>query len=144
MYEIYFYRDKNGNEPVLEYIRKLSQQKSKDSRIKLNKINDYIQILSKYGIQVGEPYIKHLDADIWELRPLRDRIFFASYFNQEAPSIEPDTTEIQTTSLKQQLNIVKRGYILLHYYTKKTQKTPKKEIEQAKREFNNLMEESDL
>lgn len=37
MYEIHFYRDKNGKEPVKEYIAGLAEKKNKDSRIKLNK-----------------------------------------------------------------------------------------------------------
>ena len=34
MYKIYFYRDKDGHEPVAEYIAALSSKKDKDSRIK--------------------------------------------------------------------------------------------------------------
>lgn len=62
MHKIYFYnyKDKNGHEPVLEYILTLSNRKDKESRIKLNKINDYIEILSKYGMQAGQPYTKHI------------------------------------------------------------------------------------
>ncbi len=45
-------------------------------RLNANKINDYIEILRVYGTQAGEPYIKHLDGEIWELRPLRNRILF--------------------------------------------------------------------
>lgn len=74
MHKINFYRDKNGNEPVAKYITELATKKDKDSLIKLNKIRDYIRVLSEYGTQAGEPYVKHLDGDIWELRPLRDRI----------------------------------------------------------------------
>lgn len=81
MHKIHFYKDKNGNEPVLDYLKKLTEKKDKDSRIKANKINDYIEILSRYGTQAGEPYIKHLDGEIWELRPLRDRIFFVGWVN---------------------------------------------------------------
>lgn len=81
MYNIYFYKDKNGNEPVAEYIMGLSDKKDKDSRIKLNKIRDYIKVLSEYGTKAGEPYLKHLDGDIWELRPLRDRILFVGWKN---------------------------------------------------------------
>lgn len=114
MHDIYFYRDKNGNEPVKEYLAELAAKKDKDSRIKLNKIRDYMRTLSEYGTQAGEPYIKHLDGEIWELRPLRDRILFVGYVNG--------------------------GYVLLHQFMKKTQKTPKREIEQAKREFADLME----
>ncbi len=34
MYKIFFYKNKNGTEPVLEYLKKLRESKSKDSRIK--------------------------------------------------------------------------------------------------------------
>ena len=39
MYEIIFYEDRNGNNPVLEYMQKLKASNGKDSRIKLNKVN---------------------------------------------------------------------------------------------------------
>lgn len=78
MHKIFFYRDKNGNRPVAEYLAALSEKNDKDSRIKLNKIRDYMRALSEYGTQAGEPYVKHLDGEIWELRPLRDRILFVA------------------------------------------------------------------
>ena len=74
MYKVNFYRDKNGKQPVKEYLQELKNKGGKDSKIKFNKINDYIEVLSKYGTYAGEPYIKHLEGDIWELRPLSDRI----------------------------------------------------------------------
>lgn len=114
MHKVYFYKDRNGNEPVFEYMLELSGKKDKDSRIKLNKINDYIEMLKCYGTQAGEPYIKHLDGEIWELRPLRDRILFVGWVNG--------------------------GYVLLHQFMKKTQKTPAREIEKAKRELADLIE----
>ena len=49
LYKINFYRDQNGNEPVAEYITELSRKNDKDSRIKLNKILDYINSTAKYG-----------------------------------------------------------------------------------------------
>lgn len=114
MHEIHFYRDRNGKEPVLEYLREISRKKDKDSRIKANKINDYIEVLSQYGTQAGEPYIKHLDGDIWELRPLRDRILFVAWVNG--------------------------SFVLLHHFMKQTQKTPAREIDKAKRELADLIE----
>ena len=114
VHNIYFYKDKNGNEPVLEYMRELASKKGKDSRIKLNKINDYIELLSQHGTRAGEPYIKYLDAEIWELRPLRDRILFVAWIDG--------------------------SFVLLHHFMKKTQKTPKREIEQDKRELADLKE----
>ena len=72
MHKIYFYRDKKGHEPVAEYIAALAEKNDKDSRIKLNKMRDYIKALSEYGTQIGEPYVKHIDGEIWELRPLSE------------------------------------------------------------------------
>lgn len=119
MHEIIFYRDKNGREPVLEYLEELAKSKSKDSRIKLNKINDYIQALSVYGTaQLTENYVKHLDGDIWELRPIRDRILFAG--------------------------VVGGRYVLLHQFMKQTQKTPAREIEKARKELADFKERSGL
>ena len=115
MYNIVFYRDKNGKEPVLEYLKELETKKDKDSRIKLNKLQDYIQLLSELGLSAGEPFIKHIEGDIWELRPIRDRIFFAS--------------------------LSEDGFILLHHFMKKTQKTPIREIEKAKRELKEIQEQ---
>lgn len=114
MYKINFYKDKNGNEPVAEYITELANKRDKDSRIKLNKIRDYIKVLSEYGTQAGEPYVKHLDGEIWELRPLRDRILFVGWANGRL--------------------------VLLHQFMKKTQKTPQREIDKAKRELADLIE----
>ena len=114
MYKIYFYTDRSGHEPVYEYMAELAKNKDKDSRIKLDKINDYIELLSRYGTQAGEPYVKHLDGEIWELRPLRDRILFVGWVNC--------------------------SYVLLHQFMKKTQKTPAREIEKAKRELADLKE----
>ena len=115
MHEIIFYADSRGKSQILEYIRHLAKSKGKDSRIKLNKIQDYIQALSVYGAsQLSEVYAKHLDGEIWELRPLRDRIVFVGWVNS--------------------------SFVLLHQFMKKTQKTPSREIEQAKREIADLKE----
>ena len=81
MYEVYFYQDKNGNEPVRNYLNDLEQKSlsNKENRVKFNKIDQYIEILRMYGTTAGEPYMKHLEGEIWELRPLRDRILFFYY-----------------------------------------------------------------
>lgn len=116
MYEIYFYEDKDGNSPVYDYILALSKRTDKDSRINHNKINDYIQVLSEHGKAAGEPYIKHIEGAIWELRPIRGRIFFANW--------------------------TESGFILLHHFVKKTRKTPQREIEQAKLNLKDMQERS--
>ena len=95
-YSIIFYKDKRGRQPIVEYIRELDNTKTKDARIKLKKIRTCIELLEKHGTSVGEPYMKHLAGEIWELRPLKDRILFAAY-NEGS-------------------------FVLLHHFRKETQK----------------------
>lgn len=106
-YEIVFWQDLNGYSESQEYIIKLKEKsiKSKDARIKLNKIYEYIELLESYGTQIGRPYIKHIEQEVYELRPLRDRFFFC--YKQE------------------------NKYIILNHFTKMTRKTPRREIEKA-------------
>lgn len=56
--------------------------------------------------------MKRIDEDIWELRPGNNRVFYFYY----------DENEI---------------FVLLHHFRKKSRKTPKREIEQAKAERDN-------
>ena len=114
MYKIYFYKRNDGSKPVRDYLDELEKKTDKDNRIKLNKIEDYIQSLRENGLQLRAPHIKHLDGKIWELRPLRDRILFVAWHNE--------------------------SFILLHHFVKKTQKTPAREIEKAKRELKEIIE----
>lgn len=112
MFSIYFYRHAKGYEPVLDYLRQLANQNNKDARIQLNKINDYIEILSRRGTRIGAPFVKYLYNDIWELRPLNHRILFISWHNN--------------------------SFILLHHFIKKSKKTPKREIEIAIRALHDI------
>jgi phage-related protein len=116
MYKIIFYRDQSGREPVFEYLQELKTHSDKNNRINMDKINDYIQALSEHGTRIGEPFVKHLEDEIWELRPIRNRILFAAWIDG--------------------------SFILLHNFVKKTQKTPKREIEQAKRNLRDFIERS--
>ncbi len=105
MYKIIFYQNIKGYSEVEEYIKELRDSKNKNCRIQLTKITAYLNLLSEKGLSIGEPYIKHLKGDIWELRPIRNRILFANFNNNK--------------------------FILLSKFIKQTQKTPKKEIEKA-------------
>jgi phage-related protein len=120
VFEVVFYKNRKGREPVLEYIQELDRRKDKDSRIKVNKIYDYIEILSRVGTLAGEPYIKHLEGEIWEIRPIRDRICFSPLDD--------------------------KSFILLHRFMKKTRETPQREINQAKQnlaDYRKRKEEND-
>ena len=117
MYNINFYKDEKGNEPVKDYIISLKVKNTKDSLIKLKKIQEYLDVLRDNGTRAGMPFVRHLEGDIWELRPLKDRILFFGY----------DGNNI----------------ILLSYFKKKTQKTPPREIKKTIKLMENYKERSD-
>lgn len=114
MYKIIFYKDRRGRVPVKEYLQELTRQNTKDSLIRSFKIRSYMKVLSEQGFALVTVMCKHIEGDLWELRPSKDRIFFAGYDNGV--------------------------FIMLHCFEKKTQKTPKREIERAKREFKDFLE----
>ena len=117
MYKIVFYKDEREKCEIKEYLEELQSRKDKNSRIKANKIISYINMLSKYGTNLGDTYIKHLQEDIWELRPLRDRILFAFVRNNKI--------------------------VLLTIFIFLTQKTPKSELERAKKVLKKFIERGD-
>jgi phage-related protein len=119
VFNVEFYEDRNGKSPVSDYIDELdaAAMTDKSSRIRLGKILRYISLLEQYGTRAGLPASKHIEGDIWELRPLNDRFFYAYW---------KDNT-----------------FIILHHFTKKTQKTPRPEIEQAKRNLKDFLERSE-
>lgn len=76
----------------------------------LAKVLRDIDLLAKYAPNLHEPYAKHVEDDIWELRSkFSSNIYRIFYFIWKNNKI-----------------------ILLHGFTKKTQKLPRKEIEIAK------------
>lgn len=73
-----------------------------------NKILLHIQLLQDNGTILPENITKHIEDDIWELRPGTNRIFYFYY---------ADNT-----------------FVLLHSFRKKSQKTPYREIAKARAE----------
>ncbi len=114
MYEIIFYEDRNGNSPIRDYLNELALKNDGDSRINLNKINRYFSKLSQRGTRCGEKFVKHLEGEIWELRPTPNRLLFAAW--------------------------VENSFVVLHHFRKDTQKTPRREIERAKKELADFRE----
>ena len=118
MYDVEIYETENGKSEVKEYIKELQKKTNKDNKIKFQKIIAYVRMLKEQGLSIGEPYIKHLDEQIWELRPLRNRILFASFIDNK--------------------------FVLLTIFMKQTQKTPKREIEKAKRYLEDYIKRSEF
>ncbi len=116
MFEVEFYEDRHGEQPVKQVLIELRDkaQTSKDARIQYQKILTYIRALETFGTRIGEPQVKHIDGNLWELRPLAHRIFFFYWRDDK--------------------------FILLHHFIKKTRKTPPKEIEQAAHNMKDFLE----
>lgn len=102
-FEVLFYEKSNGEIPVEDFLQKLD--------IKMRaKLVGIVVILQENGNQLREPYSKHLEDGIFEIRAKSgSNISRVLYFFQHEGKI-----------------------ILTHGFVKKTQKTPRIEIEKAK------------
>ena len=75
MYNIEFYETADGVSELWDFLDGLQQKapSNKDARIQHKQISQYIQLLQDHGTRLGENITKHLEEDIWELRPGRNR-----------------------------------------------------------------------
>ena len=78
MYNIEFYEDSNGRSELWEFLESLRVKAAtnKDARIQYKQISLYIQLLEDNGTRLNENITKHLDDDIWELRPGKITVFY--------------------------------------------------------------------
>lgn len=97
MYEIRFYRDKNDKEPVKEYIAEMAAKKDKDSRIKLNKIMDYVKPLgNKKAFAQTTTSLALLYQGMWqehknpESRETQEMLEKLAFYQQDAIGIFED------------------------------------------------------
>lgn len=105
-----YYRDREGKEPVAEFITSLSY----GTRAKVFRV---IDLLGSYGVLLKEPYTRQVRGKIRELR-IRDnqgaiRVLYFTYTG--------------------------RRFILLHGFIKKTDKTPIRDIEIAEKRMNDFI-----
>ena len=110
-FNIFLYESKTGNKPVLEYIHELNPKAQL-------KIIYLIELLATYGNNLREPFSKHLKENLFELR---------AKTNNKAERII-------------YCFIDGKNCILLHGFTKETQKTPKKELDIALERYDDLIE----
>lgn len=115
MFNIDFYETSDGYSDIQEFLESLrTKAKSvKDARIQYGQVARYIELLQENGTDLPTQIAKHLDDEIWELRPGNNRVLFF-YFDQGT-------------------------YVLLHHFRKKTQKTPSREIARAKSEMKDYI-----
>lgn len=103
-FEVEFYETPNGDQPAKEFLLSL------DKKMRA-KMADTISILQDNGYELREPCSKHLSEGIFELRA----------------KVGSDITRVLY------FFYVDRHIILTNGFIKKTQKTPPKEIERAKK-----------
>ena len=110
MFNIEFYSTADGVSELWNFLDDLQKRAvtNKDARIQHKQIIQYIQLLEDHGTRLGEPVTKHLEEDIWELRPGNNRVLF--FYHKD------------------------NTYVLLHQFRKTTQKPPRREIRKAKAE----------
>ena len=113
MFHIRYYKDKNGNQPVKDFLHELSSKNDKNSRINKNSIDHHLAILERLGTRAPSKYVKYIGDGIWEIRPLSNRIMFIVWHEGDL--------------------------ILLHHFIKKSQKTPLTEIEVAKKRHDEIL-----
>ncbi|MFC1956947.1 type II toxin-antitoxin system RelE/ParE family toxin [Chloroflexota bacterium] len=103
MWEIEYYQTQKGRFPAAEFIDSLDvKSKAKIART--------LDLLEQFGIELGMPYAKYLEEQLWELRTRygknRYRILYFLASGQ--------------------------AFVLLHGLTKKSGPIPRKDIEIAK------------
>lgn len=100
--KINYYHNQNNVSPVKEWLDELANEPKAE-------IFRVFQMLSKYGIDLGLPFVRPLESKIYEIRAKdKSGIYRVLYFAHR------DKT-----------------FILLHGFIKKSQKTPRKEIDIA-------------
>ena len=115
MYNVEFYETQDGKSQIWEFLEdlRIKAATSKDARIQHKQASLYIELLQQNETRLNENITKHLEDGIWELRPGNNRVFY--FFFQD------------------------NTFVLLHQFRKKTQKTPKREIEKAKLERDDYL-----
>ena len=115
MYNVEFYETQDGKSQIWEFLEdlRIKAVTSKDARIQHKQASLYIELLQQNRTRLNENITKHLGDGIWELRPGNNRVFY--FFFQD------------------------NTFVLLHQFRKKTQKTPKREIEKPERERDDYL-----
>ena len=110
MYKVEFYENAKGESEVREFFASVwkNSNHNKDARIQYEQFLSQLEMLKASGTNLSQKITKHLEEDIWELRPGHNRVLYFCWLG--------DT------------------FVMLHHFRKTTQKTPRREIERAKRE----------
>ena len=110
MWEIEYYEASRGRFPVKEFIDDLNaKEKAKIART--------IDLLEEFGIDLGMPYAKHVEGELWELRARlsNNRLRILYFLNSGSV------------------------FIMLHGFVKKTQRVTKVDLEIARQRLGDYL-----
>lgn len=109
-WSIEFYKTKNGNSPVEEFLESLSSRQAAN-------ILEAMDYLKTFGLQLREPYVKFIGDKLYELRVKdSDGIYRVLYFAASG-----------------------KKFVMVHGFIKKTQKMPAKELQNAKKRMKEYL-----
>ena len=79
-FDIGFYETRSGERPAWDFLEtlRIKTASSKDARIQYRQAIMYIDLLAMNGTNLSENITKHLEEDIWELRPGNTEFFTSS------------------------------------------------------------------
>lgn len=112
-WSVEFYLDARERCPVATFLEQLSP------RVR-DHIIHHISLLQERGPTLGMPYVRHLQGKLWELRVRAGGAAYRLFYFFHTG----------------------RRIIFLHAFVKKTQKTPRKEIDTAIRRLNDFLEQA--
>ncbi len=106
-----FFIEANGTSPIEDFLDGLDLKTRARFRWSMEQ-------LRMRNVRAREPLVKHLEGDLWELREeSQTNIYRIIYFS-----------------------FIGRRIVFLHGFQKKSQKTPRKELELAKRRYGDFLE----
>jgi phage-related protein len=109
-WEVVFYSLPSGNQPVLSWL----DEQAPEVRAAFAHL---FELLESNGTAMGEPHVKPLGKKLYELRVNgRDGTFRTLYFAANG-----------------------RRFVMVHGFQKKTQKTPKAELEKAQKRMADFL-----
>ena len=83
-YSIEFYETATGKSPVWDFFEELrcKSTNDKNARIQFQQMGLYMQLVQEHGFQLSNTILKHLQDDIWELRPGNNRVLYFYFKNK--------------------------------------------------------------
>ncbi len=108
-WSLVFYKTANGRCPVKGYLDGVGAKE-------MESIVFDLELLRKFGLDLGVPYVKSIRGKLWELRTTGRSQHRVLYFAASG-----------------------KRFVLLHAFTKKTGKTPLSEIKTAENRMNEYL-----